>query len=69
LSVRDRIKITVKGMIEICAKHARVKNVKKRKYGLDARNSVKNENKNLKDAWLICVNKESCPHGDFRESD
>jgi hypothetical protein len=26
--VRDRNKITIKDMIEICAKHARVKNVK-----------------------------------------
>jgi hypothetical protein len=44
--VRNRNKITIKDMIEICAKHARVKNVgKKRKYGLDARNSVKNESK------------------------
>jgi hypothetical protein len=29
------------------------KNVKKRKYELDARNSVRNENKNLEDVWLI----------------
>jgi hypothetical protein len=40
-SVEDRDKITIKDMIEICAKHAHVKNVKKRKYELDARNSVK----------------------------
>jgi hypothetical protein len=45
------------------------KNVKKRKYGLDSRNSVKNKSKNLEDAWLICANKELCPQGDFRESD
>jgi hypothetical protein len=35
-------------MTEICAKHACVNNLKKRKYGLDARNSVKNESKNPK---------------------
>jgi hypothetical protein len=46
--VRDRNKITIKDMIEICAKHARVKNVKNGKYGLDARNTVKNESKNPK---------------------
>jgi hypothetical protein len=47
-SVRERNKITIKDVIEICAKHARVKNVKKRKYELDARNSVKNQSKNPK---------------------
>jgi hypothetical protein len=52
--VGDRNKITIKDMIEICAKHAYVKKCKKRKYGLDAMNSVRNENKNLEDAWLIC---------------
>jgi hypothetical protein len=40
-------------MIEICAKHACVKNMKKQKYGLDARNSVKNESKNLEDAGHV----------------
>jgi hypothetical protein len=39
--VGDRNKITIKDMTEICAKLARVKNVEKRKYVLDARNSVK----------------------------
>jgi hypothetical protein len=67
--VGDRNKITRKDMIEICAKHAHVKKCKKRKYGLDARNSVKNESKNLEDAWLICEDKETCPQGTFRESD
>jgi hypothetical protein len=45
------------------------KNVKKRKYGLVARNSVRSENKNLEDAWLICEDKETGPPGNFRESD
>jgi hypothetical protein len=44
-----RNKITIKDMIEICAKHAHVKKCKKRNYGLDARNSVRNESKNLED--------------------
>jgi hypothetical protein len=39
---------------------------KKRKYELDARNSVENESKNLEDVWLNSVNKESWPQGDFR---
>jgi hypothetical protein len=44
--VGDRNKITIKGMIEICAKHAHVKKCEKKwKYGLDDRNSVKNESK------------------------
>jgi hypothetical protein len=60
--VGDRNKITIKDMIKICAKHAHVKKCKKRKYGLDARNSVRNENKNLEDAWLICEDKETGPH-------
>jgi hypothetical protein len=42
------------------------KKCKKRKYGIDARNSVRNENNNLEDAWLICEDKEM---GNFRESD
>jgi hypothetical protein len=62
-------KITIKDMIKICAKHAHVKKCKKRKYGIDARNSVRNENKNLEDAWLICEDKETGPQGNFRESD
>jgi hypothetical protein len=45
--VGDRNKITIKDMIKICAKHAHVKNCKKRKYELVARNSVRNENNNL----------------------
>jgi hypothetical protein len=69
LSVGDRNKITVKDKIESCAKHAHVKKCEKRKYGLDSRNSVRNESKNLEDAWLIYANKESCLQGDFRESD
>jgi hypothetical protein len=67
--VADRNKITVKDMLKICAKHARVKKCKNRKYGLDARNSVRNENKNLEDAWLICEDKETGSQGNFRESD
>jgi hypothetical protein len=51
--VGDRNKITIKDMIKICAKYAHVKKCKKRKYGIDARNSVRNENKNLEDAWLV----------------
>jgi hypothetical protein len=39
--VGDRNKITIKDMTEICAKHAHVKNAKKRKYELDAKNPVK----------------------------
>jgi hypothetical protein len=42
-SVGDRNKITIKNMIEICAKHAHVKNVKKRKYELDAANQTQNQ--------------------------
>jgi hypothetical protein len=64
--VGHRNKITIKDMIEICGKHAHVKKCEKRKYGLDTRNSVKNESKNLEDAWLICADKETCPQGDFR---
>jgi hypothetical protein len=45
--VGDNNKITRKGIIKIFAKQARVKTRKKRKNGLDARNSVRNENKNL----------------------
>jgi hypothetical protein len=59
--VGDRNKITIKAMIKICTKQAHVKKCKKRKYGLDARNSVRNENKNLEDAWLICEDKEMGP--------
>jgi hypothetical protein len=44
------------------------KNVKKRRYGLDARNSVRNENETLEDAWPICEDKETGPQGNFRES-
>jgi hypothetical protein len=58
-SVGDRNKITIKDMIEISAKHAHVKKCKKRKYGLDARNSVRNESKNLEE--INCVNYE-VPH-------
>jgi hypothetical protein len=68
-SVGDRNKITIKDTIEICAKHAHVKNVKKRKYELGTRNSVKTKVKNLEDAWLISANKELCRQGDVRESD
>jgi hypothetical protein len=67
--VGDRNKITIKDIIKICAKHAHVKKIqKKRKYGLVARYSVRNENNNLEDAWLICEDKETGPHCNFRES-
>jgi hypothetical protein len=47
--VGDRNKITIKDMIEICAKHSHAKKCeKKRKYGLDAINSVKNKSKKPK---------------------
>jgi hypothetical protein len=42
---------------------------KKRKYELDARNSVRNGKKNLEDAWLICEYKEMGTQDNFRESD
>jgi hypothetical protein len=44
--VGDRNKITIKDMIENCTKYAHVKKCEKQKYGLDSRNSVKNESKN-----------------------
>jgi hypothetical protein len=56
-------------MIENCAKHVHVNKCKKRKYELDARNSVRNENKNLEDAWLICEDKETGYQGNLRETD
>jgi hypothetical protein len=67
--VGDRNKITITDMIKICAKHAHVKKCKKRKYGIDARNAVRNENINVEDAWIICEDKETGPQGNFRESD
>jgi hypothetical protein len=67
--VGDRNKITRKDMKKISGKQARVKACKKRKYGLDTRNSVRNENKILKDAWKICENKETDPQAHFLESD
>jgi hypothetical protein len=48
--VGDKNKIAIKDMIKICAKHAHVKKSKKRKYGLVARYSIRNENHNLEDA-------------------
>jgi hypothetical protein len=56
-------------MIKICAKRAHVKECKKWKYELDARNSIRNENKNLEDAWLICEDKETGYQGNLRETD
>jgi hypothetical protein len=52
----------IKDMIEICAKHARVKNVKKnQKYGLDSRNSVRNESKNPKGCMANHLRTETDP--------
>jgi hypothetical protein len=48
--VGDKNKMTIKDMIKICAKHAHVKKCKKRKYGLVARYSIRNESNNLEDA-------------------
>jgi hypothetical protein len=67
--VGDKNKVTIKDIIKISAKDAYVKKCKKRMYGLDTRNSGRNKNENLEDAWLICEVKEMGPQGNFRESD
>jgi hypothetical protein len=51
--LEDWNNITIKHTIAIGARHAHVKNYKKRKYELDDNDRVRKENKNLEDAWLI----------------
>jgi hypothetical protein len=48
--VGDKNKMTIKDMIKIVPSMHMSQNVKKRKYGLVARYSIRNESNNLEDA-------------------